>query len=75
VIGERGMAILAGVVHAAALQLDGNDVIGSAIVLATSLRVKICTTHVPNGRGHCGHYERRISDKQVAHPNVNRIKL
>jgi len=40
-IGERGVAIFAGIVDATALHLDRHNVSWSVIVLATSLRIEI----------------------------------
>jgi hypothetical protein len=51
-IGERVMTILACVVDATALHLDGDDVSGSVIVLATSLRIKIDATNFWKSRTH-----------------------
>ena len=39
--GERLVAILAGIVGTATLQLDGDNVVRSVIVLATGLRIEI----------------------------------
>jgi hypothetical protein len=45
VIGKLSMAILARIVNAATFHLDGNNVSGSVPVFATSLRIKMDTTH------------------------------
>jgi hypothetical protein len=47
-IGKQRVTVLAGIVDTATLHPDGNYVIGPAVVLASSLRVKICTTHLRN---------------------------
>lgn len=59
VIGERGVAILTRVVDLATLHLDRDDVEGSAIVLATSLRIEIYSTHLSNSWDHCASQKRR----------------
>ena len=43
--GEHLVAILAGIVDAAALHFDGDNVRGTAVVLAASLRVEIAAAH------------------------------
>jgi hypothetical protein len=40
-IGKRGVTVFARVIHAAALELDGDDVGWSVIVGATGLRVEM----------------------------------
>jgi hypothetical protein len=51
-IGEDDVAILAGVVNATALHLDGNNVSRPVIVDATSVRIEIDPTNV---RQSCTH--------------------
>ena len=41
VIGQRRMAVFAGVIQAAAAHLDGDDVGGSVVVTASRLEIKI----------------------------------
>jgi hypothetical protein len=52
VIGERSVAIFAGIVDATALHFDGDNVRGSVIVLAPSLRIKIDATNFWKSRNH-----------------------
>jgi hypothetical protein len=52
VIGERSVAIFAGIVNATTLHPDGDNVSGSVIVLATSLRTKIDATNFWKSRNH-----------------------
>jgi len=51
-IGERGVAVLAGIVDATALHLDRNNVAWPVIVPAASLRIKIYATNLGNSRNH-----------------------
>jgi hypothetical protein len=60
VIGERGVAVFAGIVDAAALRLDRNNVSGSVIVLAACLRIKVEATNFWKSRNHGRTGKRRI---------------
>jgi len=51
--GEGLVAILAGVVHAAALHLNRDDVGGPVIMLAARLRVEIDATNLGKIRNDC----------------------
>jgi hypothetical protein len=51
-IGERGVAVRAGVVKAAAFHLNGDDVSWSVVVLATSLCIEIYTMHLRESGRH-----------------------
>jgi hypothetical protein len=51
-IGERSMAIFAGIVDATTLHLDGDNVSGPVIVHAPSLRIKIDATNFWKSRNH-----------------------
>src|SRR5208282_3761347 len=51
-IGERLVAILAGIVLAATFHLDGNDVSRPVIMLTTGLRVEIYATHARRSQRH-----------------------
>jgi hypothetical protein len=51
-IGERGVAVCAGVVKAAAFHLDGDDVSWSVIVLATGLCIEIYAMHLRGSGKH-----------------------
>jgi hypothetical protein len=56
-IGDSVVAILAGVVHAAALHLNRDDVCGPVIMLAACLRVEIDATNlgkIRNDNSPCG---------------------
>jgi hypothetical protein len=53
VTGDRVVAVLAGVVTAAALHLDRDDVGWTVIVLAARLRIQINATHGRKIRSHC----------------------
>jgi len=75
VIGKRRVAILARVINAATLHLDRDNVEGAAIVLATSLRVEIDSTHLSNGWDHCAGKKRRHSIETTVDLKCNRIKL
>jgi hypothetical protein len=63
VVGEGRVAILARVVDAATLHLDRDYVERPAIVLATSLRVEIYSTHLSNGWDHCAGKKRKYSNE------------
>jgi hypothetical protein len=52
VIGERSVAIFAGIVNATTLHLDGDNVSGPVIVHALSLRTKIDATNFWKSRNH-----------------------
>jgi hypothetical protein len=52
VTGQRGVAIFAGIVNPATLHLDRNNVSGSAIMLATSLRIKMDAPNFWNSGKH-----------------------
>jgi hypothetical protein len=52
VIGEHRVAVFAGIVDAAALHLDRNNISGSVIVLATGLRIKVDATNFWRSRKH-----------------------
>jgi hypothetical protein len=51
-IGERVVAIFAGIVNAAALHLDRNDVRRAVVVFATGLRIEMDATHFRKSRKH-----------------------
>jgi hypothetical protein len=51
-IGERGMAVRAGIVKAATFHFDGDDVSWSVIVLATGLGIEIYAMHVRESGNH-----------------------
>jgi hypothetical protein len=53
-IGELDMAILAGIVNAAAPHLDCDNVHGLAVVGATGLRINLDSTDVWEVLGHVG---------------------
>jgi hypothetical protein len=53
VTGQRSVAILARKVNSAALHLDRDDVRGSGVMCATSLRIKVDTAHLRKSRSHC----------------------
>ena len=57
--GEGNMAILAGVVEAAALHLDGDDVCGVVVVEAAGLRIEVQSVDFWSGcrPGECTHLE------------------
>src|ERR1700733_15375168 len=72
---ELLVAILAGIVSAATLQLDGDNVVRSVIVLATGLRIEIEAAYVSNNRVHCASRKRRSSIEWVTYLKCDRIKL
>jgi hypothetical protein len=51
-IGERLVAILAGIKKTATLHLDGDDVSRPAIMLATGLRIEVYATDVGRSQRH-----------------------
>jgi hypothetical protein len=60
-IGEGSVAVFAGIVNAAALHLDRNNVSGSMVMLATSLRIKIHAANFWKSRSHRVHRKRETS--------------
>ena len=55
-IGERQVAVFAGIVDAAARHLDGNDVSRTVIVFASVLRIEIYSPHLQNSWIHLHRY-------------------
>jgi hypothetical protein len=51
-VGERGVAVGAGIVKAATFHLDGDDVSRAVIVLATGLRIEIYAMHLRESGNH-----------------------
>jgi len=64
-IRECNVTILASIVDATALHLNRNDVSGSVIVLATSLRIKIDAANFWKNRNH------RLGRNKKLQPIVN----
>ncbi len=53
VLGKRGVAVFAGVVKAATLHLDRNNIRRPMIMFAAGLRVEIDATHLRKNGEHC----------------------
>jgi hypothetical protein len=72
---ELLVAFLAGIVSAATLQLNGDNVVRSVIVLATGLRIEIEAAYVSNNGVHCASRKRKSSIELVTYLKCDRIKL
>ena len=70
---ELLVAFLAGIVSAATLQLNGDNVVRSVIVLATGLRIEIEAAYVSNNGVHCASRKRKSSIELVTYLKCDRI--